>query len=109
VEYLVDNRYSNFSSPREEPKKARLGRTGYIMKHHIRANTASFGLKLKATATTTKKGILATATFTRKHFGRRGLLLCLLFGVDLRSKYYVDAYSTGLGNKIGATAIAKMK
>ena len=91
------------------PKRPGYGRTGYILKHRIRAKTVSFGLKLKPAAATAKKTISATAKFTRKHFALRGLLMFLLFGVDLRSMYLVDAYSTGRRRKTGSTAIAKMQ
>ena len=79
------------------------------MKLRLRANTVSFGLKCIATDATAKKAISATAKFTRKHFGLRELLLCLLFGVNIRSKYHVDAYSTGRTRKTSATDIAKMQ
>jgi len=66
----------------------------YETPYIVRANNVSFGLNFKATAATARKAIYATAKFTRKHFGLCGLLMCLLFGVDLRSMYHVDAYST---------------
>ena len=107
VEYLVDTPPNEVLA--RSPKRPGYGRKGYIMKHRIRARTISFGLTCKQTATTAKKAFFATAKFTRKYFGLRGLLMCLLFGVDLRSMYLVDAYSTGRRRKTCATAIAKMQ
>ena len=73
------------------------------MKHRIRANTAWF----KTTDATAKLATFATAKLSIKHSDCRGLLLCVWFGVDLRSKYYVDANSPGRWRKTGATANAK--
>ncbi len=39
----------------------------------------------------------------------RDLLLCLWFGVDLRSKYHVDVYSTDRKRKTSATSIGKIQ
>ena len=61
----------------------------------------------KTTVATAKLATSITAKFSIKHYGCRGLLLCLWFGVDVRSRYYVDANSTGRWRQTGATAIAK--
>ena len=78
-------------------------------KHRIRANTSSFRSIFKTTAATAKLATSATAKFSLKHSRCRDLLLCLWFGVDIRSMYYVNAYSTGRWQKVGATAIAKLQ
>ena len=105
VEYLVDT--PPFPVLARTPKGPGYGRTGYTTKHRILANTVSFGLKFKASVATAKLATSATAKYSRKHSRRRSLLLCLWFGIDLRSRCYVDAYSTGLWRKACATAIAK--
>ena len=88
------------SLPSRSLKSQEYKRTGYNAKHRIRANTVSFGLEFKATVATAKNAIYATAKFNREKFGLCGLLLCLLFGVDLRSMYHVDAcYSMGRWRK----------
>ncbi len=100
MEYLVDT--PPFPVLARTPKRPGYGRTGYNTKHRILANTVTFGLNFKATAATAKLATSATAKFSRKHSNCRGLLLCLWFGVDLRSMYYVDAYSKGRWRKAGA-------
>ena len=53
VEYLVDTPPNQVLA--RSPKRPGYGRTGYILKHRIRATTVSFGLTCKQTAATAKK------------------------------------------------------
>ena len=105
VEYLVDT--PPFLVLERTPKKPGYGHTEYTTKYCILASIVSIGLNFKATDATAKLATSATSKFSRKHSRYRGLLLRLWFGVDLRSRYYEDAYSTGRWRTVGAKAIAK--
>jgi len=64
-------------------------------------------VSLKTIAATAKLATFATAKFSIKQSGSRGLLLCLLFGVDLRSKELCRCKFYGALSKKCATTIAK--
>ncbi len=84
MECLVDT--PPFLVLARSPNIPGYGRTGYTMKHRIRANTVSFRSIFRTTDATAKFATSTTAKLSLKHSGCRGLLVCLWFVVDLRSR-----------------------